>query len=65
MHRPQLHMSRKLEELLDERDHLHITISLEADRADADTEKLMAMSRRLAQVENQILAERRKADANR
>lgn len=65
MNRPPPRTSRKLEALLDERDHLHITISLEADRADADVEKLMAMSRRLARVENEIVSERRNVDADR
>ena len=59
MHRPPARMSQKLEALLDERDHLHIAISLEADRPDADPEKLLAMGRRLAQVECLIDAERR------
>ena len=50
-------MSRKLEALLDERDHLRIMISLEADRADAQSDSLMSMSRRLAVIEREILAE--------
>ena len=53
-------MSSKLEALMDERDHLHIRINLEADRGDADAEKLMAISRRLALVENELEAERSK-----
>lgn len=52
-------MSQKLEALLDDQADLRVRISLEADRADADPEKLMAMSRRLAQVERQIAAEQK------
>lgn len=63
MNRPAPRRSRKLEALLDERDDLHIRISLEADRADPDVEKLMAMSRRLARVENEIVSERSNASA--
>lgn len=63
MHRLEPQMSRRLEALLDERDHLNVRISLEADRAEADAEKLMAMSHRLALVEDEIVAERRKLDA--
>lgn len=56
--------SRKLEALLDERDHLRITISLEADRADAEPEKLMSMSRRLALIEREIFAEGKISEAD-
>lgn len=57
-------MSRKLEALLDERDHLRVMISLEADRAEADPTKLMSMSRRLALIERQVLAEGKDALAD-
>lgn len=60
MSRPPHFLSRKLEALFDERDHLRVTISLEADRTEASPEKLMAMSRRLEVIEREIDVEERK-----
>ena len=54
-------MSRKLEALIDAQADLRVKINLEADRAEADAEKLMAMSRRLAQVEREIAAEQKQS----
>jgi hypothetical protein len=59
--REQHRTSRNLEALLDQRDHLRVKLSLEADRAAASPEMLMAMSRRLAQVEREIETEQSKA----
>lgn len=47
--------NRRLEALLDERDHLHVQISLEADAPQASADRIDAMSRRLRQVDADIV----------
>lgn len=44
----------KLEALMDERDHLLVTVSLERDRSSSDPDKLEALHRKVIQLENQI-----------
>ena len=60
MHRTEPQQNPRLEALMDERDHLHIQISLEADAVSPSAERLGALSRRLAQVESEIAMERRR-----
>ena len=50
----------KLEALMDERDHLHVQISLEADAAAPNADRLGVLSKRLAHVESEIAMERRR-----
>ena len=59
MHRLPTNSTQALEALLDERDHLHIAISLAADAPSPDADRLHEMSVRLAQVECEIAAARR------
>ena len=54
MHRQQPPKDPELEALLDERDHLHIQLSLAADDPSPDPDKLRAMSLRLAHLETEI-----------
>jgi hypothetical protein len=53
-----------LEALLDERDDLHLAITLGADDASPDLENLYEMSIRLAQLECAILEQRMQRSAN-
>jgi len=45
---------------MDERDHLHAQISLEADAAAPNVDRLGSLSRQLAQVESEMAMERRR-----
>jgi hypothetical protein len=60
MHRLPTNSTQAVEALLDEREHLHIAISLAADAPSPQADKLHEMSIRLAQVECEIAAARRK-----
>jgi hypothetical protein len=60
MHKLPSRTSAALDALLDERDHLQVQISLAADDPTAHSEKLVALSKRLGEVECQIAAEHRK-----
>jgi uncharacterized protein YggU (UPF0235/DUF167 family) len=58
VHRQPRQLSRELEALLDERDHLHVKISLAADDPDANADLLVSMGRRLAELECEIAQQR-------
>lgn len=63
MHRQPARTSSALEALMDQRDDLQIQISLAADDPTAHSEKLVALSKRLGEVECQIAAQHRKLRA--
>jgi len=63
MHRPEPPKRSRLEALMDERDHLHAQISLEADAAAPNVDRLGSLSRQLAQIESEMAMERRRGRA--
>ena len=53
----------RLEALMDERDHLHIQISLAAEAQKPDADQLDSMQKRLLQIEDEIARSRHRPNA--
>jgi len=54
LERQQLQIGRRLEALLDERDHLRIKLSLAQDRVAPGSEEIVAMRKQLIELEKTI-----------
>lgn len=60
MHKLPPHTSKELAALIDQRDHLSVQISMEADQPVVDVERVQEMTRQLGLIEWRIQKERQR-----